>query len=401
MLKNNKAYIILAILFISLVLFEYYGPKEPDWSLSFSKNDKIPFGDYIAFDLLPDAFPESKIHINNKSIYHLDNDIDFANSTLIFNNKNFNISQPALEKLLDFAQKGGKVFISSEKFAEKFADTLNIKTKINWNFIVNKDSLQINFVHPKLKVDSGYYMRKQSYEIYFLNDDNFRNEIIGIFKNEKYINFIKIPYGKGAIFLHTVPFAFTNYNILIDNNAEYIFKIYSYLKNTHIYWDEFYKPEKELANNNRKSTSLLFFIERSAPLKQAYNLLWLMAILFLLFYAKRKQQPIPEIKPPQNASLEFAATLANLYLNQNNHKDILLKRYLYWTDFLREKYYLSFESINSKDAVDIISQKTGAEKKCIQAIIRRYNFALKQETTNAENLLNFNKLLEKFYKTRL
>ena len=108
---------------------------------------------------------------------------------------------------------------------------------------------------------------------------------------------------------------------------------------------------------------------------------------------------LPVINPPENSSLEFAATLGNLYLNNKNHRDILLKRYLYWTDFLREKYYLSIEKLSEK-APKTIAEKTGAKVSCIHKILKLHQSAKQQKSISAEELLNFNKLLERFYKER-
>ncbi len=392
----NKSYIILALLFAALVIFEYFAPKEPDWTLSFSKEDKIPFGDYVIYELLPDIFPKSKIKINTRSIYNFEAKNNFNHSSLIFNTDKFNIKKVNLDQLLKIASKGAKIFISASDFSKELKDTLKFETTVDFNTIFGEDSLPVNFVHPKLKVKSGYFIGKQRLEVYFSSFDTAKVVVLGTIGNYNDVNFIKIPYGKGAFYMHTLPLAFTNYNILLKNNAQYVFKALSYLHNKYIFWDENYKPGK-----NAAAQSPLSYISSSDALRHAYHLLLLIAILFILVNAKRKQRAIPIIEYPKNSSLEFAGTLANLYLNNSNHRDILLKRYLFWTDFLREKYYLTTNSIESENAAEIIAQKTGAEISCIKEIIYRYKFALDSKHTSAEKLIKFNKLLEKFYKSRI
>ncbi len=395
-MRLNKTYIILLLLFTALVLFEYFAPKEPDWTPNFSKEDKIPFGDYVIYQLLPDIFPKSAIKINTKSIYNFETQNNFKQSSLIFNTNEFDIKKVNLDRLLEIAGKGAKVFISASDFSKELSDTLKFKTAISFDALFGEDSLPVNFVHPKLKTKSGYLIGKQTWEQFFTSFDSSNVEVLGVIGTNNNVNFIKIPYGKGAFYLHTLPLAFTNYNILLRNNAEYAFKALSYVRNKYIFWDENYKPGKKPV-----ATGPLSYISQNPALRHAYQLILLIAVLYFLVNAKRKQRAIPVIEPPKNSSLEFAATLANLYLNNSNHRDILLRRYMFWTDFLREKYYLSTESIESEDAADIISQKTGAELSCIKEIINSYKFALNNKNIPAGKLINFNKLLEKFYLSRI
>ncbi|MCF6242290.1 MAG: hypothetical protein L3J74_13200 [Bacteroidales bacterium] len=381
---------------MALVVFEYFSPKEPDWTPSFSKEDKIPFGDYVVYQLLPDIFPKSNIKINTGSIYNFKTNNSFENTSLIFNTDKFDVKKVNLDRLLEIAAKGAKIFISASDFSNELSDTLKFKTAVSFDALFGEDSLPVNFVHPKLKVKSGYFIGKQRLEQFFSNFDTSKVVVLGTIGSNNEVNFIKIPYGKGAFYLHTLPLAFTNYNILLRNNAEYVFKTLSYVSNRNVIWDENYKPGKKSS-----AQGPLSYISKNKALRHAYQLVLLIAVLYFLVNAKRKQRAIPVIELPKNSSLEFAGTLANLYLNNTNHRDILLKRYLFWTDFLREKYYLSTESIESKDAADIISQKTGAEISCIKEIIRRYKLALNNKYISAEKLIKFNKLLEKFYLSRI
>ena len=46
----------LGMLFAALVLVEYHRPQATDWSQTFSNRDKIPYGTYVLYELLPDIF---------------------------------------------------------------------------------------------------------------------------------------------------------------------------------------------------------------------------------------------------------------------------------------------------------------------------------------------------------
>ncbi|UOQ65229.1 hypothetical protein [Hymenobacter volaticus] len=50
----------LALLFGAYVAVEYYRPKPLDWTPTFQNKDKIPYGTYVLYDLLPDIMGVEK-----------------------------------------------------------------------------------------------------------------------------------------------------------------------------------------------------------------------------------------------------------------------------------------------------------------------------------------------------
>ncbi len=392
-MQIDKKYILLTLLFISLILFEYFAPKEPDWSYSFSKNEKIPFGDYVVYELLTDIFPDKEILINEKSLYNFVKPDKANNYSYIINTDNFVIDELNKDSLLAMASHGAKIFISAMNFEEQLCDTLQFKTEILYTKSFSADSMPGKFKNPALKSKNGYFIQKAMLNYHFSEFDSSIVSVLGTIGDDC-VNFIKIPFGDGAFYLHSQPIVFTNYNMLTNNNAEYVFKALSYANSDYIIWDEKYKPEKGTGN------SPLSYILKHSSLRNAWYIILSLVFLFFLFSGKRKQRPIPVINPPKNSSLEFAATLGNLYLNNKNHKDILLKRYLYWIDFLREKYYLSVEELHEK-APEIIAEKTGAQIAVVKKILRLNQSAKQRNYISDEELLIFNKLIERFYKERL
>ena len=388
----DKKYILLAALFIGLVFFEYFAPKEPDWSYSFSKESKNPFAAYIIYELLADIFPDKEILNNEKSLYNFVEPDETGNYSYIINTDDFSIDELNKDRLLSMADSGAKIFISAMNFEKLLCDTLQFKTEILYSNSFEADSMLVKFKDPILKSANSYFVQKAMMNYHFSEFDRSTTNILGTMGDEK-VNFIMIPFGKGFFYLHSQPIAFTNYNMLTKNNAEYVFKALSYVNSDYIVWDEKYKPGKENGN------SLVSYILKYSSLRSAYYLILGIVILFFFFSGKRKQRPVPVINPPGNSSLEFAATLGNLYLNNQNHRDILLKRFLYWIDFLREKYFLSVEKMAEK-APETIAEKTGAKVSCIREILKLHQSAKKQKSISSDELLHFNKLMERFYKER-
>jgi hypothetical protein len=387
-LKKYQHIVILCILLVVLALMEYLSPKPPDWKPSFKKQDKIPFGAYITFDLLKDAFPGSKIEENYKSIYQKFNQTEYQNTSLIIITEQFTPEYVTLESLLNFVSQGNKVFIAAEVFGKELCDTLHFSSTM---FISEKligDSLPYYFSNPNLEAKTPYWIKSAWVNFYFDSVDTLNSNGIATIDTDK-LNFFKIPFGNGYFYIHNQPYAFTNYNLLFKNNAEYAFKTFSYLKNDRIIWDENNKPGRNT------STPLIYILEQDS-LRAAYYLILTMAIIFMIFGAKRKQRIIPVITPPENSSLEFAKTLGNLYLSGRNHKDIVKKKYNYWLDFLRENYFIYIENPDNLDVAKI-SEKTGVN---VDKIIKVKKHIDNVGNIDPELLMKFNQLIEEFHRLR-
>ena len=371
-----------------LVLVEYMAPKPPNWMPSFKMQDKIPFGAFITFDLLKDAFPGSKIEENYKTIYMKFNEKEFQNTSLIILTDQFKPGHASIDVLLTFVANGNKAFIAAESFEQEFRDSLKIETDMHFKEEFIGDSIPYNFSNPYLKSDSVYWIKSPWISSYFSKLDTANTSGIATIEQEK-LNFVRIPYGRGEIFIHNQPYAFTNYNILFKKNAEYLFKTFSYLKNDLIIWDEHYKPGKV-------DSSPFYYILEQDSLRAAWYLILVLSFMYMIFSAKREQRVIPIVSPPQNSSLEFAKTLGNLYLSGRNHKDIAQKKYNYWLDFLRENYFIQIDNPDEPDIVKI-SEKTGVD---VEKIVRVKKYIDKYPTIGTDLLMKLNDLIEEFYRKR-
>ena len=85
---------------------------------------------------------------------------------------------------------------------------------------------------------------------------------IGIVDSGK-INFLKISYGNGAIFLHTTPLAFSNIELLDSAHVRYAEKALSHLQNGVIYWDTKSRVSRDVINNMNGNMRF----DKESPLK--------------------------------------------------------------------------------------------------------------------------------------
>lgn len=64
---NLKFIVPVLVVFVLLFLVKMFTPEPTNWDSSYSKNDKIPYGSYILYDVLNDLFSGEKL---KQQIFH-------------------------------------------------------------------------------------------------------------------------------------------------------------------------------------------------------------------------------------------------------------------------------------------------------------------------------------------
>lgn len=398
MKKSGKYIIILVSLLLLLVLVEYNAPKVVNWTATFERKDKIPFGTYVLYENLNKIF-SGDINPCVQTIYQEVDDApqyekqlyDLRATNYLFITDDFSVPDEDLHSLIDFVNKGNNVFIASERFSINFLDTLGVD--IGWYYnskMFKRDSLLLNFVNETIESDSAYMFSKYHSNVFFSKFDTLNTFVLGQ-TNNQYTDFIKIESGYGFFYLSTQPYIFTNYSMLKKNYADYTFKALSYLpQKGNLIWDEYYKPY-----GGNQGTVLRYILNQDALYAAFYTLIIGM-LVYVFFESKRRQRIIPVIKPPKNTSLEFISTVGRLYLHTKNHKDLADKKYRFFKDFMRTKYYIKPEELN-RDNFDKISEKTGVRINLVRRLIYTRKSIEGNKFIQAEDLIKFNDLIDRFY----
>ena len=408
MLRDRKFLLSLFVSILIIVLIGVFRPQEIDWTSSFSANDKIPYGTYVLHQLLPDIFGPKNVSTNTTPIYKLLHKTRLDSASLIFIQPSFTPTRKERNELLAFAQKGNTIFISSNHISKSLADTLNIIERNDfiqqtYNTVTRPDSgtqLEANFTNPALHSDSAYLFKKDfSSAFYSFNDSSADRPIdspavfspftvLGVDGKHR-STFIRIAYGKGYIFIHSNPYAFTNYYMLKPRGDEYVARCLSYLPHGEIIWDEFYKR-----GANESKTSLSFVLTRES-LRWAYYTGVLFLILFILFNIKRRQRVIPVIDPFKNTSLEFTKTIGALYFNQSNHRNIARKKITYFLEFLRNRYGID-TALPDEEFARRLCYKSGMSEGAVSHLLSIIEGIAKKQLISATELIDLNHAIEYF-----
>ncbi len=388
MKKYLRFSFVLGFTILLLVIFKISSPKEIDWSLSFSNEDKIPNGSYILYKILPEIFPENKITPVYYPAYNNLYGLEHSNSGYIFLNDEFSPDELDSRELLSYVERGNYVFVSANYLRGKLFDSLKINASISFT---NSDSVEINFYSDSLRNESSYQIKKSQFEFYFYEYDTLNSVVLGINKDDK-ANFIRTSFGDGYFYLSTIPEAFTNFTLLDSVNSDYAHKALSYLPSgLEILWDEYYKLNKSMVR-----TPLKYILSRE-PLKWAYYILIFSVIVYIIFQGKRKQRVIPVITPLKNTTLEFVKIVGKLYFQQKDHKNIAQKKINFFLDYLRSRYMVKTDELNP-ETVEKISLKSGIDKTEVKNIFNYINYIDICKRIKEEELQKINFLIETFYK---
>jgi len=394
--KTIKIYIVfLVLLLVGIIFVDANRPKPINWSPTYAINDKIPFGMYVFKQESDKLFKNQKVNAIFETAYEYFEPLyDYdtlvntykKTGTILSISENYLIDEESTQEILYFVQHGNKAFISSKNFPQKLMDSLKFTYSAKY---IGNDSLDSWVANPKLG-SKKYNIAIGAGNTYFEKIDTLTTTVLGYQGNkEKLVNFIKVPYGNGEIYLHTQPAAFTNYHLLKENHAEYASKVLSYVGKGEVFW--LLKNQSGIVVSN----SPLRYILSQPALKWAMYISLIGMLIFIIFTAKRRQRIIPIIKPLTNTTVDFTKTIGNLYFQEGNHDNIIEKKIIYFLEKIRHEYLLD-TTVLDEVFIKRLQQKTGRKIEDIERAVYLINQHRKNYHQAVESdLIALNAAIEK------
>ncbi|MDX1828329.1 MAG: DUF4350 domain-containing protein [Lutibacter sp.] len=391
--KASKIYLTTFILLILGFIYIQSTKKKPiNWFPSYVAKHKIPYGTYVLKEELPKLFPSTKIKNSYKPPYLYLKDSTLT-GTYFFVDDAINFGKAELYRLLNFVKRGNDVFIATHGIN---IDTLGFKTKrlISKNL---EDKVFFKF-NNKVFNNKEFYFDKYFDNQVFTKIDTANTTVLGFTgylnnqnkRTEKGVNFVKYKYGKGNFYFYTFPEVFTNYTILNSKNTQQTANVLSYIRSDiPIIWDTYYKTGKT------RITSPIHYLLSSKSLKYAYYVMLLGVLFFVVFKGKRTQRSIPIITPLKNQTLAFTQTIANMYFEEEDHKNIAEQKINYFLDYIRTTFHIQTTNINEEFYTKIAS-RSGNSFEFVQKIFLECDSIHFKNTITKEELIALNKNIEKF-----
>jgi hypothetical protein len=390
--KKGIVYISLLLMVIGIGC-NTSKPKT-DWSRYYESQYKAPFGTYVFRKELESIFSSSEVHnINGNTADYLIDEY-FTNSTYFYINKrSFYLDSNTLAELLDFMMYDNGIFISTNSFDNAFFNTYDIQTQ----------AIEQNTSNLTLEVQN----RTKHFEInnrettirYFSNYPS-SAKILGTVEVDGRLqpNFISYSFGgtNAQILLHCNPAYFVNYHMLNEDDGLYALNtLNSVVHSDGFIWDGLRTRQRYFEVPHEGGMSELFsYVLNNKSLLYSFLTMLTGVVLLLLFNYKRITRQIPIFKKQDNNSVAFIKTIANLFMNQNNHIDLARYRVNFILDRIRMKHHLNTTNLDL-DFKERLAQKLGVNTNNIEVFISTIEGVRTSDHMNRKDFIAFNVIIER------
>lgn len=392
------------LLLVALIFNQQQGKKRYNWRETYKKNQVQPYGTSVLFSLLTDFYPNNLLEESKGPVRLIDKWKSPLNYLALGEEIYYNDDD--LWKLLEIVEEGNNALIVSKVLPYYLLENIiDAYCSDHFYYEYTSEEAHLNFKDSVLKSNDAYkykYQDKASFLEYqwtyfdSLECDN-NIELLGS-NLDSLTNFVKIPYGDGNFFLHSTPLAFSNIQLLDEKKLPYVEKVFSYLPEATIYWDEHSKISTYGGGSNDSSNnSPLQYILQQDGLKWAWYLLLGLLLLYILSFGRRRQKAIPVIEQGENTSIEFTETIGELYYQQQNHRNLGILKMKIFLEYIRNHYFLNTNQIDEILVKKIIT-KSEMPDDHVNRLFKMYNRMLETATVSEYLLIEFNSGLENFYK---
>ena len=396
---------LLAAAIIFLVITSHRNNnRRLDERVTLRRQDKIPYGTYVAYHNLGYLFPKASIYTSRREPGYWDSLSSYeAGQALIIVTRQFQADEDEMKKIIEFVEHGNDVFISARYISNAVGNLLGCESSIiSVSSILTaegemQDSLTLLLNNPPFKGNKQLRYPGQHYDAWFYKLDTATTEIIGTDALQR-ADFIHLQAGKGNLYLQLAPLAFSNYFLLHKNNIRYYENALSVINPDvkKIVWDEYYLNKKFYNDNNQERENWLNVLFRYPALKAALLTALFALLVFVLLEMRRKQRYIPVIAKPRNDSLDFVRTIGRLYYDKGDHKNLCKKMGAYFLEHIRNQYKLSTVNLDD-NFINHLKFKTGYDEPEIRGIISFIKYLEDAPEISHEQLAIFHKQLESFY----
>jgi hypothetical protein len=399
--KYLYIFLLLALTGVFATCNNQVDKNMPSLSETFSKVDRKPFGTYIAYRQMENMFSRNSIKEKKQSFDKTWNDISDTSSLYVCFAPNLYVNNDEVKAMLGYVYAGNDLFIAANYIDNTLLDEIDCKELYNpipyYNFF---DSVRTTVTKFSAAPYSYYY---HPFKNSFSKFNTSFTKVLGV-NEENNPNYIVYFHGRGKLFLHCDPKAFSNYFLLKEDNYKYMQNVFGYANSYpgHLYWDEYYRKlgsRRNSSSDNQKDFSSLSEIMKHPSLAAAFWLSLLLLLLYILFGIKRRQRIIEKIKPNENNTVTFTETIGRLYLQKKDNKNIAEKMVTYFNEYVRNNYFLNTNNVN-EGFITTLSRKSGVERQKVEALYRAIHHVHNNAVVDDYQLLSLNEQIQNFYKKK-
>ncbi len=369
----------------------------PDLRETYSRKDKIPFGTSIAFRQLESLYPLNNIRSVRQPFAQTWKQVSDTSSLYICIANQLLLSQEDVDAMLEFVREGNDLFISAMAVDEVLQERIQCRINDTTPLFMSLADLRTTSTRLRVEPDTSMEYFYFPFRSYFSRIDTTTTRVLG-YNDRGEPNAIVYFHGKGKLFLHCDPRAFSNYFLLKKENYKYVQQSLAFTQTLpqRLYWDDYYYKAKSRSPENFSTFSEIM---KHPPLKYAFWIAMVLLGLFLLFGGKRLQRIIEERKPNVNTTVAFTETIGRLYLQKKDNRNIADKMITYFNEFIRNKYFLNTNVIN-EDFITNLGRKSGVPREQVASLYKNIAEAQASGFVDDYRLLALNQQIQHFHKTK-
>lgn len=388
-----------------LLVVELNAPHPIDWTPSFSKNIRSPYGSYLLYHFLGTTLAGSELSATSLTTFQaLDNGTDeesVDDTSYVVINRDYDADDASVNRLLEFVSKGNTAFIAAEDLPRKLLDTLHLgidadlfgEYALDPSMVAQEKSTSITFTNPSLGARRSFPVKSSLAGGHFEKFDTAQTVVLAR-REDGAPNFIRIGFGNGEFLLSSTPFLFTNYAIVDSALEQFPFLALSYLPTQTTCWDEYYKVGRV------EHQSPLDYVLNQSALAWTYYLLLATVVLFVFVYGRRRQRIIPIITRPANTTMEFITTVGRLYFQHGDHRNLAQKKILYLLDHIQTRYGMRAQ-VRDESFFDRLAERSGFPRELIVALFGRIAGVEAKQKISSEELAALTLAIDNFYLKRI
>lgn len=411
--------IVVVLLLATLLYVLYFSEDRYSWYENYELDSNDPYSTKVLYETLKNGTEGDFYEVIGSIEETVAKDSFTCPANYIFVGNEPYLNSWNVDALLNFAEAGNNVFISSNYLPSALTEVLDIDGCDTWyGYSMYKDTaVVLNFMHPAFISDTGFrysYLYEKDTTRYtwkYLNTNDWCDYETPAIRlgslDTSLVNFIQIPWGEGQIYLHTTPIAFTNLYMIEPSGYNYFNTVMSHMPNGDVIWDEIaHDPLQELEQENQRNhgapdTPLQFILSQQS-LRWAWYLTIVAVLLYLFFHMKRRQRAIPLIVPYENTSIEYAHTLGELHFLSGDHYKIAQKMMRSFQYHIRQRYKINTD-LKWEEYIKTLSSRSSVPEHILKQLFKKFEsmqheFETRQQKVSEEDLIALYKLIQHFHK---
>jgi len=392
---------VTALVVLMILWLDAIAPREPNWSETYTRYQRDPYACALTYERLEDLFHHGITTVHDPIYLTAQQRLEEDNAPRvnhIFIDRDFKVDDLDLENLLEMVRRGDNALIAASDLSHKLLDTLHLETGYHWGMpdsaeiaqggltaFLHGDTAALHFTCAPLNKEKEALFTRGGSDTYFSSIRIDSTQVLA--ENERRdAVLVRVRFGKGWIYLCSVPKVFSNYYLLRNDTRDFMANALSFLPDAPVLWDEFYKKGRL-----EQSTPLRFILSRPS-LKRAYWTVLALITLYIFVFAKRRQRAIPIVQPLRNTSREFADTIGRLYYFTGDHADLARKMGAHFKEDLRQRLYLR-RAVWDAETIAQMAKRTGISEEEWQRAFRLIEHYETAPNVSEEQLLQLNKTL--------